>query len=64
MNTTKYVRKGKSILDNDTGKITEFESINAAKAFSKKIQIENSGRLGNGCVKTIKSKNIKLRKIS
>lgn len=44
---TKYVRRDRRILNNETGEVKQYESINAAKRASRKLQGDD---LGSGLV--------------
>jgi len=50
---TKFLRKGKQILELDTHKIRDFESISSAKRESAMLQ-KKEGGLGLGTVKVVK----------
>lgn len=48
--STKFVRKGKTIKNIDTGEVTDFKSVNKAKKESRSIQMRENGGLGLGSV--------------
>ncbi len=48
---TKYIRKGQTIEDLETGKHTDHKTINAAKRASHKLQEAAGGHLGSGVVR-------------
>ena len=51
MSKVLYFRKNKIMIDTDSKKASDFESINKAKRESRKIQMQNDGALGRGSVK-------------
>lgn len=55
MKSTTHIRKGRKItIIGDNPQTTKFESINAAKRESRKIQMDADGALGRGTVSVMK----------
>lgn len=49
----KYSRKKKTIINHESNKTKVFDSINLAKKESRRIQMQEDGGLGRGCLRAI-----------